>query len=202
MSDQIVETKPYGVIYGLVDPRTEEIRYIGKTRKSLSRRYSKHIREASDTTRSHKDAWIRQLYYLGLQPTVRVLEEIPEGEAELNSAERSWIQTFRMAGVNLTNMTDGGDCGPLPGEANPFFGRHHSEESRKKISTGRRGKYMGPRPAYVGRKISAGKMGHKHADTSKHRASAHRQWHVSRGIKKSSCPLCYPVENGESCKTI
>ena len=58
------------MIYGLVDPRTEEVRYIGKTVHGMTRIYE-HLRpSAMRTENTHKSKWLTQLSCLGLVPEV------------------------------------------------------------------------------------------------------------------------------------
>lgn len=59
-------------IYGLVDPETNKIRYIGKT-INPKYRLSGHINE-SLKTRTHKCSWIRNLLKRNLKPILKIIE--------------------------------------------------------------------------------------------------------------------------------
>jgi hypothetical protein len=48
-------------IYKLIDPITNEIRYVGKTKNVLSKRYNEHIYRAKQGHDSHVYCWIRKL---------------------------------------------------------------------------------------------------------------------------------------------
>lgn len=101
-------------IYGLIDPRTGLIRYIGKCTRSPEERLGKHMHEArTSTSQCHRLEWLRQLDWLDLMPLVTVLDELPSSARlpEHNEAERWWIATARDYGYDLTNNTDGGDGG-------------------------------------------------------------------------------------------
>lgn len=161
-------------VYGLIDPRTNELRYIGKTRRGMVRpreHWDKYGLKRND--KCHR--WVLKLSKLGLIPHVEVLEECRLDD--LDDCERFWISSLRAAGAELLNMTDGGEGGALimddvtrakfshPGERNPFFGRKHSAETRRKISDAKRGKPSGlkgkPKPPGFGAKMSAILTGRK-----------------------------------------
>lgn len=115
-------------VYGLVDPRTGSVRYVGKVETGSkpcdpSRRLREHLLQARRGNRRHVYAWIRTLSRLCFAPIVVVLETGSEGNAVF--AERRWIADLRACGADLTNHTDGGD-GPL--------GLVHSAETRAKLS--------------------------------------------------------------------
>jgi hypothetical protein len=90
-------------IYGLVDPRTDRVRYVGKTTWSLTHRLRGHINGA--TTATHKGRWILALRAEGLCPSAIPLEVVPVEAWE--AAERGWIERLD----DLTNSTPGGEVG-------------------------------------------------------------------------------------------
>ncbi len=90
-SATIGEHSKLAYIYGLFDPRTDELRYIGVTRRRLTERYRAHVCESIDRPHSRKQWWIFTLATLGLRPTVRVLAIIPEKGCFI--AERWWIDS-------------------------------------------------------------------------------------------------------------
>ena len=92
-------------IYALVDPRTNEIRYIGQTIKKPKHRLSEHITESKRYNSTHKQKWIMSLLKIGLKPSVVILEETTL--ELLNEREIYHIQNH----TNLTNGTHGGDGG-------------------------------------------------------------------------------------------
>lgn len=93
------------VIYGLVDPRTEKIRYVGKSR-NVNKRYNAHLYESKNTS-THKECWIANLLSNELAPELQIIEEVDENTWE--ERERYWIDHFNIKGNNLTNLTPGGD---------------------------------------------------------------------------------------------
>lgn len=89
-------------IYTLSDPRTDEVRYVGKTRDPKGR-IRNHLGKREH---SHKGNWIESLRKLGLKPVVHFIDEVPT--EEWSFWEQHWIQTFAGWGFNLTNMNAGG----------------------------------------------------------------------------------------------
>lgn len=96
-------------IYGLVDPRTNRIRYIGKA-DNPQRRLTNHLADARRGVVSVRCRWLRKLMKLGLVPTVEILEEVPVDRWD--EAERWWIARLSLS-HDLTNGTHGGDGGGM-----------------------------------------------------------------------------------------
>lgn len=92
------------IIYGLLDPRIGEYRYIGKS-SSGTRRPRLHAWFARRNERGHKANWIRSLLAEGLEYVIVVIEETTE--EQLNARETWWITWYRPFG-RLTNISDGG----------------------------------------------------------------------------------------------
>lgn len=93
-------------IYALIDSRTNEIRYIGKS-KNIEVRLKAHINESIKGRKSHKCDWIRQLLNLELRPILQILEECDEDNWK--EREQYWIKYYKERGCKLTNLTEGGD---------------------------------------------------------------------------------------------
>ncbi len=94
-------------IYGLVDPTTGLIKYVGKCITPLNRRLQNHeYRARSGRDQSRKGVWIRSLHRRGLRPTILLLEETAE---RWQDAERRWISELRRAGLALFNVHQGGN---------------------------------------------------------------------------------------------
>lgn len=152
---KLTSTGPF-IVYALVDPRTDERRYIGKSCSGKYRpeRHGQPGPLAADHT--HKGNWIRSLQALvpPLSYTWVTLEECATGE-ELPAAEIKWIARGRELGWPLANHTDGGEGmlgHTLPAEARAKIGaansrRGQSPETREKIRQARQGV---PNPASAG----------------------------------------------------
>lgn len=135
-----LQAKPV-YIYALLDPRTEEVRYIGKSERPVER-LGNHMNERSNCHRSH---WLQSLKRDGLKPHMVILERI-QGDWPWQEAERFWINRGRALGWPLTNNTEGGDgVNGLPAEtrarmAAVWRGRKHKPESIDKMRLANKGK--------------------------------------------------------------
>lgn len=113
-------------IYALIDPRDEEIRYVGWT-NNLKKRYGCHLRDKKPCYRTY---WIMKLRRMGLKPRMEIIQRVSlQSWAE---AEIYWISYFRKIGCKLVNGTDGGQG---------HLGWCPSEETRAKMSVAQKGKH-------------------------------------------------------------
>lgn len=125
---------PLIFIYGLFDPESGMIRYIGKSIRP-EERLRNHMQDKSKCHRSH---WLRSLKSKGMKPGMIFLEQV-SGEWPWQESERFWISYGKRNGWPLTNNTDGGDGVPgLPAETRErmrktWLGRKHRPESLLKI---------------------------------------------------------------------
>lgn len=156
-------------IYGLSDPRTGAIRYVGVTFRG-KRRFNEHLSRAVRGGRTHRDCWIRSLIAAGVRPVYEILET-GYGDG-WQTRECYWIAHHRALG-DLTNLTDGGDGAP---------GYIPTPELRRKWSAlragvpyapGRRSAMLGrTHPPEVREKISAAGTGRRHTEASRSKLSA------------------------------
>lgn len=91
-------------IYGLVDPDTSRVFYVGRSRNP-SQRFTSHL---SDNGNSDKAQWIRKLASEGKQPSLMILEECMT-EVEVVRAERFWITLGEKSGWKLLNNVNAVD---------------------------------------------------------------------------------------------
>lgn len=122
------------IIYKLVDPVTDEVRYVGKTCKSIRERLQCHIATARRKHHRHVCYWINSLTKSGLSPSAYEIETVPDDQ-DWVAREKFWISHYRDAGARLTNHTDGGEG---------LSGHIASEETRRKISAAHKGKTISP----------------------------------------------------------
>ena len=94
---------PTVTIYGLRDPRTGDLRYVGSTNNLRSRLYSHKRTAAKGSEPNPKTAWLSDLYTFGLEPCVVVLDECEAKNR--NKTERRWILALKKDGVPLLNVT-------------------------------------------------------------------------------------------------
>ncbi len=130
-------------IYSLEDPKTKEIRYVGKTIQKLEKRLTAHIYE-SKHRRNYKCNWIKKLNKNGDIPVIKFIDIVSDDDWEF--WEMYWIEQFTAWGFNLVNETPGGEGyrhseetkekikKANSGKNHYFYGKNHSEESKKKIS--------------------------------------------------------------------
>ena len=118
-------------IYRLIDPKTNETRYIGQT-GDLSRRYNDHVCDCLNIKNkkyhTHKSNWIRNLISNDLLPIIEVIEEC-DGLDQSNIREKYYIEKFHNEGCKLTNS--------YVSDVTEF-----SIETRKKMSSAKKGKKL------------------------------------------------------------
>ena len=139
-------------IYTLSRPDTDEIVYVGRTCKNLDTRLNEHIYDCKrKSTKVYN--WIKSLLKKGLKPKIECIEECTCIESLEN--EKFWILYLKFLGFNLKNLTMGGDGSyfiseeqrkefskKVSGKNNPFYGKKHTEETKKLISERGKGRKM------------------------------------------------------------
>lgn len=150
-------------IYKLIDPETNEIRYVGKS-NNPQKRLLAHVRDQSNTYKGH---WLISLRNRGLKPIMEIVEEVPfEIWAE---RELYWISYYLEHGHPLTNTYFGSEgIGIIPPEVRAKLsvahkGKKVSPEAIAKTAAARRGTKHVPETIA---KISAAKLGIKRAPRS------------------------------------
>jgi len=141
-------------IYILRCPISSEIRYVGQTRTSITKRLGGHIYEATNRRKNklnHKDNWILKLLKMGHRPIIEILES--HKDVELNyilEREKYWIKNLKSR-CRLLNSTDGGEYSinnvvtitDMSGEKNPMYGKHHTEDAKSLMRNKKIGLYDG-----------------------------------------------------------
>lgn len=89
-------------VYYLVDPETQQVRYVGISVDPV-RRYSGHVKTKAT---GHSANWIRSLTLRGLLPVLRIAAWVQDTE-EAKRVEIALIARHQ----NLTNMSSGGEGG-------------------------------------------------------------------------------------------
>ncbi len=118
-------------IYSLIDPITNDIRYVGKT-CNLEKRLRGHLKKCH-ILKYHSATWIKSLVDQGYIPIMKVIEETNLENWE--EREKYWIKLYKEK-HNLTNTNEGGGFG---GTSNGFKGKKHSKESIQKMKDSRTG---------------------------------------------------------------
>lgn len=97
------DVRPHEVwIYGLVDPRTDKLRYVGRT-SSLAARIAQH-RGPQASKRVRK--WIAELHALGLKPIVARLMMAPPGVDSADLERLAMVMHARTANLNAQKCLD------------------------------------------------------------------------------------------------
>jgi hypothetical protein len=99
-----MSSSPTNLIYGLVDPRTALIRYVGMSSSGMLRPRMHRYPSCPDT---YCRRWVKSLQQEGLIYQIVVLETLKDG-VTLPEAERWWIAYGRACGWPLTNLIGGG----------------------------------------------------------------------------------------------
>ena len=98
-------------IYSLSDPRTNEIRYVGKSDNPKVRLVEHMKKSKYDVT--HKNNWINSLKNKNLKPVIEILDVVPI--TDWGFWEKHWINLLKKQEFELTNIADGG-CGGNQGD--------------------------------------------------------------------------------------
>ena len=140
------------LIYKLIDPITKEIRYIGKTKNSLTKRLYEHCTLRNLKTNTYKNNWVKQILKLNLRPEIYMVEEVNDD----NWIEREiyWIKFYKETGNKLTNTSDGGEGS---------FGYKMTKESIDKSLKTRKENGSLKRSEECKNLISLSKIGEKHS---------------------------------------
>jgi hypothetical protein len=93
------------IVYHMVDPTDNQIRYIGQTISGI-KRIVNHFTPFALKPRNHKNSWLKSLKIKGIKPIVFVAHKADSFE-QLNEIEKNQITVFKKC-VNLTNLRDGG----------------------------------------------------------------------------------------------
>jgi hypothetical protein len=92
----------HGCVYGLRDPETNELRYVGKTVHRPSARLNGHMLGAMNGSSMRVAHWIRTL---GTEPRLTIFAcDVPEHD--LAETEAAVIHAMRSAGYDLLNRPE------------------------------------------------------------------------------------------------
>lgn len=161
-----------GFIYGLIDPRTRELRYIGQTTRTVAQRLASHVSPKSTRAHSRVARWIGGLIKQGHRP-IAVPMAVASTREQLDALEVAFIAHLRGAGARLKNHTEGGGgrAGYVP-----------TAEERERSAAAQRGV---PKPKHTDEwraRMSASKKGKPSTNSAEHHA---RIGASKRGIPRS-----------------
>jgi hypothetical protein len=101
------------IVYGLCDPQTNTLEYIGKSCSGL-KRPNQHFSNTELNRKCKKSSWVKSILAKGLVPTIEILE-VCENAETLSDAEIFWIANILASGASLRNMSKGGNGGNTGG---------------------------------------------------------------------------------------
>ena len=197
----------YGIIYKITNKINGKV-YIGQTIKErgfkgryecsgegIERVYNYH-KSREEHNRSYNKHLLRSIENHGFE-AFEVIEEfdVAYSKEELDKLEIKYIKEFNCLNPNGYNNDEGGNKGKFckeskrllsekkSGENNPFYGKKHSEETRKKMSEAHKGKCVGKNHPMYGKhhteetrqKMSEAKKGKNHPMCGKHFSEEHKQ---------------------------
>ncbi|MBQ3336035.1 MAG: helix-turn-helix domain-containing protein [Selenomonadaceae bacterium] len=108
----------YGIIYKITNV-LDDMAYVGQTVNLKRRIYQHRTGDQFVDKAIQRDGW---------ENFALDIVAVCNSKEELNEKEVFYIAYFNCKFPNGYNLTDGGEG--LPGESNPFYGRHHTEETK------------------------------------------------------------------------
>lgn len=129
MPNTNITYKEYAIVYGLVDPYTHDIRYVGKSVGGIERAHQHWAPSSVKEGATPKNRWINKLRKFGKKYKVVVLFAIKQNtfsnKEDLNTFIYNKEQEFIKMFDKLLNLTDGGKGAT---------GRVTSEQTKHKMS--------------------------------------------------------------------
>lgn len=153
-------------IYVLLDPISNEVRYIGKS-DNPKNRLAEHIKKSIYKS-TYKNKWIQYLLKKSLKPVIEIIDEVRQ--EDWSFWEKHYISLYKSWGFKLTNSAEGGNGGNLGDLVNKKIseklkGRVLSDEWKKNISKSHIGK---KHTEDTINKMSKQRIGNNYALGSKH----------------------------------
>lgn len=116
-------------IYALCEFPSMEIRYVGKTMRSLLQRLKGHM-QAAKKPQLPVGRWISKRRCEGKKICIKLLETV-QGDKDWASREKFWILKHKQDGARLLNLTDGGE-----GLSGHIFSEEHKAKIGSALRTG------------------------------------------------------------------
>ena len=106
-----MESTEVTYIYVLLDPRDNEVRYVGKTSNPKSR-LSSHISECKrETSKHYRARWIRSLLKDNIKPIIKFIKVCPLNDFE--KFETEYIKIFKSDKLTNSDETGQGNTGRI-----------------------------------------------------------------------------------------
>lgn len=209
-----MEKEIYGYIYKITNIKNGKV-YIGLTTNSFNRRYPAngegiervygyYIKQRKNGQFYNKHL-LRSIEKYGFE-AFEVIKEFDTAysEEELKEKERYWIAFYKCNDKNYGyNRTEGGDSMPS-GEKSYWYGKHHSEETRKRISERMKGEnhpfYGKHLSEETKRKQSERMKGENNPFYGKHHSEEHKN--RMKGNKNSAKSIICVFPSGKIIKDV
>lgn len=190
-----VKMSKYGIIYKITNKINGKV-YIGQTvrERGFKGRYEcsgegiervyKYHKSEKEHNRNYNKHLLYSIEKYGFE-AFEVIEEfdVAYSKEELDELEKKYIKDFNCLNPNGYNNDEGGNEGKFceesrrllseknSGENNPFYGKKHSEETKKKMSEARKGKCVGEKHPMYGK--------HQSEETKEKNRQAHLKENLS-----------------------
>lgn len=176
-------------------------KYVGKTKRSVLRRWNDHIRQAKRTPSEERTYFYNSIVKYGKEGFFFEVLDFANSVEELNRLEIEYIKIFdcqiRSNEKNGYNVEVGGDRSPLheqtiKKQSDKRRGKKHSQEHKDKIKASCQGMHKGTNNPFFGKKHTEEtlnkKRGKKHTEEHKKKISEGglRRWEkyrLGQGIK-------------------
>lgn len=208
-------------IYKILNVITNDV-YIGKS-NDIDHRFKDHMCELKNNRKQYNEFFQRSFNKYGEENfKLQIIEEC--SATELNDKEIYWIAEYRKNyPFRLYNVSDGGDDGRMPddiivrnklkisdinkgnpklshpGKSNPMYGKHHTEESRKRMSEHRRGQLPWnkgiPHTEVTKKKISEANKGRRLTEEHRLHISIATKGQKRKSNRKWTDELCNEIRN-------
>jgi hypothetical protein len=138
---EVKETKYY--VYHIINPITYRLFYVGKGEGS---RCKQHLTDKAEYAHNKRlNGYIRNLIANGTPPIITKIKENMAEECAYE-LEESEIKKYGRVGFDengiLLNILESGRPPCLRGEDHPFYGKNHTEETKRKISETKKKQYL------------------------------------------------------------
>ena len=90
-------------IYTLIDPVTDAVMYVGKSKNPKSR-YNQHIKKL-DKSLTPKKQWLLSLFEKGLKPKLEIVETVKDGTGR--EREQHYVTLHEATTLNIHNPSKG-----------------------------------------------------------------------------------------------